>query len=204
MNGYECWNIAGHSLEFLADDHVYVVDGCIVPSVTQIMKSKFGNKYDFVDSETLNRAAERGTEIHLAIQRYCEEDLDSDLPEVRNFKFLQKQYKMSVLENEVPVVLFGLTRPICAGRLDMIVETEKDGFTICDIKTTSALDKDYLFLQLNLYAIAYQQCYWHKVDSLRGIHLRGDKRKYVSIPMNEQKTWDFIAEYQKGEADGSV
>ena len=201
---YECWNINGHSLEFLDDSHTYLVDGCIVPSVTQIMKVKFGSKYDFVDSETLNRAAERGTEIHLAIQRYCEEDLESDLPEVRNFKFLQKQYKMSVLENEVPVVLFGLTRPICAGRLDMIAETEKDGFCICDIKTTSTLDKEYLSLQLNLYAIAYQQCYGHKVDSLKGIHLRGDKRKFVSIPINEQKTWDFINEYWKGEENGDL
>lgn len=199
----ETWTIKGHTLEFIPEVHQYVCDGLMVPSVTQMLKFKFGNKYAAVDKETLNKAADAGTAVHSCIERWCKYGEESDLPELRNFKFLKQKYDFEVLKNEVPVILFGLTRPICAGRLDMVI-TSKEGLTIADIKRTSALDKEYLALQLNLYAIAYQQCYGGKIEALRGLHLRGDTRKFVSIPINEQKTWDFIAEYQKGEADGSV
>ena len=203
MNGYECWNINGHTLEYLDDIHQYIVDGVCVPSVTQILKVKFGNKYSAVDAETLNKAAEAGTAVHLAIENYCKNGAESDLPELRNFKFLKKQYEFEVLKNEVPVILFGITQPICAGRLDMVL-TSKEGLTIADIKRTAALDKNYLAFQLNMYAIAYQQCYGGKVESLRGIHLRGETRKFVSIPMNEKKVWDLVDEYWKGEEHGDL
>ena len=34
--------IAGHTLEYIDDSHTYLVDGVIVPSITQILKLKFG------------------------------------------------------------------------------------------------------------------------------------------------------------------
>ena len=39
-------NIAGHTLEYIEDGHIYLVDGVIVPSITEMLKSKFGHKYD--------------------------------------------------------------------------------------------------------------------------------------------------------------
>lgn len=203
MNGYECWTINGNTLEYLEEGHQYICNGICIPSVTQMLKFKFGNKYAAVDKETLTRAAEAGTEVHSVIERYCKYGEESDLPELRNFKFLQSQYKFEVLKNEVPVILFGLTLPICAGRLDMVMATD-DGLAIADIKRTSTLDKEYLALQLNMYAIAYQQCYGGKIEALKGLHLRGDTRKFVSIPLNEQKTWDFINEVLKGEENGDL
>ena len=71
--------IAGHTLEYIDDIHVYLCDGVIVPSVTQILKLKFGNKYDNVSRKTLLRAAEKGTEVHEAIQNYCKHGTESDL-----------------------------------------------------------------------------------------------------------------------------
>lgn len=35
--------IAGHTLEYYDEDHVYICDGIVVPSITQILKVKFGN-----------------------------------------------------------------------------------------------------------------------------------------------------------------
>ena len=63
--------INGHSLEYFDDDHIYLVDGMIVPSITEILKIRFGNKYDFVDRETLRRASDEGTRVHDAIQNLC-------------------------------------------------------------------------------------------------------------------------------------
>lgn len=35
--------IAGHTLEYYDEDYVYICDGVVVPSITQILKVKFGN-----------------------------------------------------------------------------------------------------------------------------------------------------------------
>lgn len=197
MNEYESWKIAGHDLEYFDDSHTYLVDGMVVPSITQILKIRFGKKYQSVDEVTLQRASEAGTAVHLAIQEWCEKGIESDLKEVRNFKFLQKQYKFNVLENEVPVILFKDDMPVCAGRLDLVLDI--DGKTIlADIKRTSTLDKDYLGYQLNLYRIAYQQCYGIEIEGLRGIHLREDVRKFVNIPINESLAWELVDEFMGG------
>ena len=63
----ESWEINGYTLEYDDESHTYIVDGVIVPSVTQILGVKFGNKYAGVNRSTLERAANRGTAIHEAI-----------------------------------------------------------------------------------------------------------------------------------------
>lgn len=197
MKDYELWTIAGYDLEYLDDTHTYLVNGEIVPSITQMLKFKFKNKYAFVDRATLNRASMKGTEAHKAIEDYCRTGQETDSKELRNFKFLQKQYGFKVLENEVPVILFADDIPISAGRLDMVIQMD-DSVGLADIKRTSALDKEYLAYQLNLYRIAYRQSYGIDVDFLRGLHLREDVRKFVKIPVNEDVTWTFIDDFLKG------
>lgn len=194
--------INGHILEHIDDGHIYLCDGVIVPSITQILKVKFKNKYANVSDATLQRASALGTAVHDAIEQYCVNGTESDLKEVQNFKFLQKQYNFRVLENEAPVILFDGNKPIAAGRLDLILAME--GKIIgADIKRTSTLDKEYLAYQLNLYRIAYRQCYGVEWDELRGVHLREDIRKFVLIPINEDMAWQLVREYQEcnGEND---
>lgn len=201
MNEYESWQIGEHFLEYIDSIHQYIVDGVCVDSITQILKIKFGNKYRGVNKNILNRAASKGTEVHEAIEKYCKYGYESDLPELRNFKFLQRAYKFDVIENEVPVILSFDGKPVSAGRLDLVIEKiGEDGVLhgergIADIKRTSTLDKEYLAYQLNLYRIAYQQCYGMKIDFLKGIHLREEKRKYVDIPINEDMAMELVKEY---------
>ena len=45
----ERWEINGRTLEYDDESHIYLVDGIIVPSVTQILQVRFGNKYSKVD-----------------------------------------------------------------------------------------------------------------------------------------------------------
>ena len=201
QENYECLKINGDTLEYYDDIHQYLLNGKCVPSITQILKVKFGNKYRNVNNSVLTRAAAKGTEVHEAIQRYCEEGTESDLKEVRNFKFLQKAYNFKVLKNEVPVILKRNHVPIAAGRLDLVLEINgKIGGA--DIKRTSTLDKEYLAYQLNLYRIAYFQCYGVEWQFLRGVHLREDVRKFVNIPINEQMAWELVDEYFKNVKQG--
>lgn len=190
--------IQGHTLEYFDSEHLYLVDGLIVPSITQIMGVRFGNKYNGVNPAILNRAAEAGTATHEAIERFCKSGEETDLPELRNFKFLQKQYAFEVLENEVPVILFMDEKPVGAGRLDLVLRMNGE-IGGADIKRTSALDKEYLAYQLNLYRIAYNQCYGVAWSFLRGLHLRENVRKFVQIPINENMAMELVREYIKQE-----
>lgn len=191
--------INGHILEFYEDDHQYLCDGIMIPSVSEVLSVKFGKKYMGVSETTLKARAEEGTAVHECIEKFCKTGEESDLPELRNFKFLQKAFKFEVVDNEVPVILWERSEPICAGRLDMVIK--KDGeLGLADIKRTSVLDRDYLFYQLNLYKIAYEQCYWQDIGFLTGLHLKENKRKYAPIPIDRRgMVWELIMEYQRRE-----
>ena len=180
------WEINDITLEFDADTHTYLADGVIVPSVTQILQTKFNGMYKNVSEEVLKRAGIRGTQVHEAIELYCKTK-DAELllqDEVRGFSWLCKYYDLTVLSNEVPLLLCNEGKPILAGRMDLLLDVDGE-FTIADIKTTSVLNKEYLAYQLNLYRVAFEQSYKMEIGRLYGIHLREHKRKLVEIPIND-------------------
>lgn len=188
-----------HILEYTDSTHTYLCDGELVPSITQVMKLKFGGMYDGVPMANVEKAREHGSAVHAAIEAWCETGEVSEFQEVKNFQFLIKKYGFQVLKNEVPVILFADGIPIAAGRLDLVVSENRGGVELmglADIKCTATLHKEYLAYQLNLYRIAYQQCYNEQIAFLKGVHLKGEKiRKYVEIPINESLAWDLIEEY---------
>lgn len=192
----ETIEINGGVLEYIDETHTYLYDGVVLPSITQLLKVKFGNKYNGISKEVLERASIQGTAVHKAIEDYEQQCIESDLPELRNYKFLKKAYKFDCVANEVPVVLFQGDEAVACGRLDLVL-AEGEQIGLGDIKRTSTLDKNYLAYQLNLYRIAYQQCYGTNIEFLRGIHLREDTRKYVTLPINENLAYEIINEYYK-------
>nr|DAV89091.1 MAG TPA: Mitochondrial genome maintenance exonuclease 1, DNA complex, DNA exonuclease [Caudoviricetes sp.] len=194
----ETWEIKGYIVEYIDETHQYLVDGICVPSITQILKIKFGNKYNNVNNNVLKNASEKGTQVHEAIEKLCKTGEVEELKEVKNFMFLQKHYKFEVIDNEVPVILFKNDKPIACGRLDLVLKID-DLIGGGDIKRTSVLDKEYLVYQLNLYRIAYKQCYDIDWKFLKGLHLREDVRKFVDIPINEEMAWNLVEKYLEKE-----
>ena len=192
----QTWEIKGYTLEYDDDTHTYLIDGVIVPSVTQIIAVAFSNKYAGVNRATLERAANRGTEIHKAIELYCTEHIESDLKEVRNFRFLAKTYGFDTIANETPIILAKDNTPIAAGRLDLVLSLG-GVHALADIKTTATLDKEYLVYQLNLYKLGYEWSYKDNISNLYGVHLREDKRKFVEIPINKAAAWRIVEEYER-------
>ena len=192
----ETFEIKGGVLEYIDETHTYLYDGVVLPSITQLLRVKFGNKYNGIPKETLERASVQGTAVHKAIEDYEQDEIESNLPELRNYKFLKKAYKFDCIKNEVPVVLFRDGEAVACGRLDLVLQ-EGESIGLGDIKRTSTLDKNYLAYQLNLYRIAYQQCYGTQIDFLRGLHLREDTRKYVTLPINENLVYEILNEYYK-------
>ncbi|MCI7207595.1 MAG: hypothetical protein MSA15_16570 [Clostridium sp.] len=190
----ESWEINGFTLEYIDDTHTYLVDGIIVPSITQLIKMKFNNKYDAVPKEVLKKAADKGTAMHLAIELYEKENKESDLVELKNYKFLKKHLKWNVIASEIPIILFYNDKPIAAGRLDQVIEMNgKKG--INDLKRTASFDKEYVALQTNLYRIGYKQSYGTEIDFVSGLHLRDNTRKFYKLPVNEEYAIGIIEKY---------
>lgn len=189
----ETWKIKEHTLEYFDENHMYLVDGIIVPSITTLIKKKFNDKYDGVSSDVLKKASEKGTEMHQIIQDFEENGIDDKCStELHNYKFLKKQFRWKCCGNEIPIIVFNeKDKPVAAGKLDIVIEID-DKLGLADLKRTATLDKEYLAYQLNLYRIGYQQCYDKEIKFLKGIHLRNDIRKFVDIPINEEKARELL------------
>lgn len=190
----ETFSIKGGTLEFFPETHTYLYDGLMLPSVTQILGAKFRNDYASVPPAVLDNASKRGTAVHKAIENFNVLGYDDGSKEVRNFKFLQKQYGFEVLDSELPIVIFKDDIPIACGRLDMTMMI--DGQTgIADIKTVSALNKEKIAYQLNLYRIGLMQSYGVDAKFLKIIHLRDGIRKVIDCPVNEDMAWELIEKF---------
>lgn len=194
MEEITTWNIKGHIVEFIDDIHQYLVDGCMVASVTQILGVKYKNDYASVPPAVLENASKRGTAVHKAIENFNVSGYDDGSEAVRNFKFLQKQYGFEVLDSELPIVIFKDDMPIACGRLDMTMLI--DGQTgIADIKTVSTLNKEKIAYQLNLYRIGLMQSYGVDAKFLKIIHIRDGIRKFIDSPVNEGMAWELIEKF---------
>ncbi len=195
----ESWDIAGGLLEYIDETHTYIYNGVILPSITQILKIKFGNKYNGVSKEVLQKASEKGNHVHKAIEEYETRNIDdTSCKELRNYKLLKKHFNFECLHNEIPIVLFLDQKPVCAGRIDLILK-EGENVGVADIKRTSVFDKEYVAYQTNLYRIGYQQCYGEEITFLRGLHLREDVRKYIKLPINESICLELVKQYLERE-----
>ena len=198
MTGDYSTEIKGHVIEYFDSDHVYVVNGIITPSITQILKRKYKNEYKGISQDVLKRASEMGTAVHDAIEKYCRGLPYEDFEEVQNFDFLLHLNHRVCIGNEIPVLLFRSDEVVSVGRFDCLLIGDS-AYGIADIKRTSTLHKDYLSDQLNLYRRAYIQSYGGAIDFLAGLHLREHIRRYVDIPiMSEEELENLIDELLGG------
>ena len=150
-------------IEFLEEEHTYLVDGVIVPSVTQILSNVFPHKYEGIPTKILNRKAEYGTKVHKLIEiletknpkkpigylkRYYGLDTYQEIS-IEQYLKLKEKYNIEILENEKQVAY----KNLYAGTLD--IKAKVNGkLAIIDIKTTSELDEDYVSWQTSYYELA--------------------------------------------------
>ena len=73
-------------IEFLEGPHLYLKDGILVKSVTQILQLIFPNKYKGIDKKTLSKKAEFGTEGHAIIEHLKVDNLENAKQEVLKIK----------------------------------------------------------------------------------------------------------------------
>ena len=159
-------------ITFLEEPHIYLVDGIITPSVSEILHFIFPDKYKGVDKRTLNKKAEYGTTIHESIEMYetntktmfVDEAFDVTVQakelsyiqeaSLRQYVKLKREHKIDVLEQEMMIQYKGKY----AGRFDMIADVN-GALSLCDIKTTAELDEEYLSWQLSYYELAMNKTF---------------------------------------------
>ncbi len=199
MQEIKTFKLNNHTLEFIPEIHRYLVDGILVPCVSDILGYKF-NDYVGVSKEVLNRAAEKGTEMHKAIEMYEKEGLNSDLKEFKNYLFLKNHYNFKNIANEIPIIYEEDGRVLYVGTLDQVVEIDNK-LGLNDFKRVSSPNKEKIAYQLNLYKMGYEQTYHKKIEFLMFTHLREDVRKVHNLPINEEMAMKLLKEYLKKEGN---
>lgn len=148
-------------IEFLEEPHLYLKDGILVKSVTQILQLIFPNKYKGINESVLKNKADFGTKGHSIIENLNVENIDLAKQEVaqiknkdlqiciREYLRLVDKYNIEPIEHELKVSY----KYLYCGTLDLIAKI--NGIrSLCDVKFTAELDKEYLSWQLGMYALA--------------------------------------------------
>lgn len=178
-------------IEFLEAEHIYLKDGIIVPSVSEILHFIFPNKYSNVPKEILNKKAEYGTKVHESIEIFEKTGEIIELNTLQELSFeqylkLKDKWNVEVIDQEQMVSY----EMYYCGRFDMIANVKKE-YCLCDIKTTAELDKEYLSWQLSFYELAYGK----QFDKLYAIWL--PKRDIGQIVEIERKPKEKLLEILK-------
>lgn len=137
-----------NKVKYIDETHQYFIGKKEVPSVSKLVEFACGASYSSVSSEVLKKAADYGTSIHNAIEKYersgeIEKDLET---QVNEYIELKKKYLLEV-ESMEEIISDGKNY---AGRYD-ILDTQKQ---LWDIKTTSKTYEEKWEWQLSLYSYA--------------------------------------------------
>ena len=144
-------------IEFIEEGHYYLLDGVIVPSVSEIIRFKFPEAYAGIPEQILKKKATYGTKLHRTIEEFIEGEcslqdiqkrrIDPNIKiAVEEFERLRREWIFSIDKVE-QIVHWG---DHYAGTFDLKC---KDGLII-DLKSTSEVHMDWLQLQLSLYYMA--------------------------------------------------
>lgn len=130
-------------------NHTYTLENKTLSGVTSLLSRQlFASKYDGIPEEVLAKAAEYGSNIHERIELSDCLGVGDDDPIVEVYRRLKSENGLKTLANEYLVS----DNDHVASSIDIVFE----GYHLCDVKTTSQLDKDYLSWQLSIYAYLFE------------------------------------------------
>lgn len=187
--------------------HIYKVGAEELPSVTTLMKPLSESIYGTIDPAVLNKAANRGTAVHNAIENFLRYRIE-DIPEefkgyFEGFKAFEKEYNPKVISPEMQMY-HKIYR--YAGTADLLCEINGEKVLI-DYKTTSKINEMLVSVQLEAYAKALGS--WGVEVNKKGVlHLKNDGTfTFKTYEANDSKrwavftslitVWQYIKEYRR-------
>ena len=145
------------TLVFVKEKHQYFLDDNLIPSVSEILKPIHDKIYGKINSKILNKAAERGTKIHRAIEFMSKYKLSKFDGEISGYLESYKKFRSDyptweLLHSEYRTyhksLLYGMT-------VDEVYKTQK-GIVLLDLKTTSETYLNTWSVQLSAYKSGYE------------------------------------------------
>lgn len=179
---------------FLPDTHQYFHPGTgiFLSGITSMLSRQlFPQKYEGIPQSTLDAAAQKGSAVHEECADYACFGTKGKLPETKAFADLLRAYHIEPHMAEYTVS----DEKRFASKIDMV----DNSYNLYDIKTTSALDLEYVKWQLSCYAYLFElQNPGAKAGELFAIHLRGKKAKIAKVDRipGEQIEELFQADYE--------
>lgn len=173
---------------FDAVTHTYTLDGNVLSGITSVLHDRlFPDQYRGVPEEVLNKAAQRGTRVHTAIELYDTCDiLTSDCPEL--LAYLSSCNAFLFLHSHVATEYLVTDNYKYASAIDKVYEDGQGGVILADIKTTSVLNLDYVSWQLSIYSYFFHLANPDiPVTGLYALWFRSDKHKVIEVPRHTEE-----------------
>lgn len=179
-------------LDFIESTHTYTLYGQKIPSVTQLMTPLSSAVYGGINTDVLNKAAERGTEVHQAAENYANFGIEDISPERRGyfdgFREWFDEVKPVVVSTEFKTYHKYL---IYAGTVDLLAYINGKLYVI-DYKTTSVIEKMLTRVQLEAYKQALIS-HGIPVEGKAILHLRPDgTAKLREYDADDTEAWDVF------------
>lgn len=159
--------------------HIYRLKGIELPSVTQVMKPLSDETYRSVEPRVLNRAADKGTAVHNAIENYISFGIEDIDPEFSGYftAFLRWYQEFNVKPIASEYRLYHKFMGY-AGTADLICDIGGQ-LHLVDYKTTQQIEEMLVKVQLKAYEKA--------LDSL-GV----EPKKTAALHLKRDGTFDFL------------
>ena len=177
-------------LDFIEATHTYTLYGQKIPSVTQLMAPLNSAVYGGINTEVLNKAADRGTQVHLAAENYANFGIEDISPEHRGyfegFREWFDEVKPVVISTEFKTYHKYM---IYGGTVDLLAYID-DMLYVIDYKTTYRVEKMLTRVQLEAYK---QALISHGIPVTRKavLHLMPDgKAKLLQYEPDDDAAWN--------------
>ena len=181
-------------LQFCESTHTYTVNGFVVPSVSEIMKPLSAAHYKSIDSDTLSKAASRGTKVHAAVENYLLFGIEDISQELRGyfdgFKKWIDEVKPVPIKTECRIYHKTLNY---AGTADLPCYID-DVPTLVDFKTTATVAKILTRVQLEAYKKAFES---HDIKFERKLIIQSRKDGTYHAeqhPITDAESWKVFTE----------
>lgn len=180
-------NVSG--LEFDDATHTYRLNGHIIPSVSVVMAPLSKAKYFQINNQTLEKAANKGTAVHNAIENWIKFEIEDISPEhIGYFEAFRKwwdKFNPTVVGSEVRICHLLMRY---GGTADLIAYIDNE-LTLIDYKSTYTISDMTCGVQLEAYAQALKNMDI-QIQRKKILHLKKDGRFGVyEYPINDANRW---------------
>lgn len=163
---------------FNQEAHEYWLDGRQLSGITGMLQRQlFPNEFDGIPEQTVQAAADYGTQVHESIEQFDSEWVNDGTVEVQDYITLCSENNLTHEKSEYTVT----DGSDWASNIDKVYRLSEDTFALGDIKTYGTLNSDKrekARWQLSIYSYLFElQNKKAKVEKLFILHIRNKERK---------------------------